>query len=93
MKPTQTSESEHRRQLEAEGFSHTFVWEDAPHALYPNHTHAGLTAHIVLDGEMTLTTQGRPRTIRAGERCDVPAGEVHSARMGPGGCRYLVGEK
>ena len=29
----------------------------------------------------------------AGERCDVPAGAVHSARMGPQGCRYLIGEK
>jgi mannose-6-phosphate isomerase-like protein (cupin superfamily) len=93
MRTMQTSESEQRKQLEAEGFAHTFVWQDSPYALYPNHTHAGLTAHVILDGEMTLTMQGRPRTLCAGERCDVPAGEVHSARMGPGGCRYLVGEK
>ena len=33
------------------------------------------------------------RTYRAGERCDVPAQAVHSARMGPQGCRYLIGEK
>jgi len=29
----------------------------------------------------------------AGERCDVPAGAVHSAEMGPAGCRYLIGER
>jgi quercetin dioxygenase-like cupin family protein len=80
-------------QLEAEGFSHTFVWQDAPDAFYPDHTHEGLTAHIILDGEMTLAVHGKPKTYRAGERCDVPAGAVHSARMGPTGCRYLVGEK
>lgn len=80
-------------QLRMEGFAHTFVWQDGPQAFYPDHTHAGLTAHIILEGEMTLAMGGVSQTYRAGERCDVPAGAVHSARMGPRGCRYLVGEK
>lgn len=80
-------------QLRSEGFSHTYVWQDGPQAYYPVHTHAGLTAHIILDGEMTLTMDGASQTYRVGERCDVPAGATHSARMGPHGCRYLVGEK
>jgi len=88
-----TSESELRKQLEDEGFGHTFVWQDGSQAFYPDHTHAGVTAHIILDGEMTLTTNGSSQTFRAGDRCDVPAGAVHSARMGPQGCRYIVGEK
>ena len=87
------SESDFRRQLEAEGFSHTFVWQDAPNAFYSEHTHAGLTAHIILAGEMTLAMNGESHTYHAGERCDVPAGAVHSARMGASGCRYIVGEK
>ena len=87
------NEKDSRKQLETEGFSHTFVWQDGPNASYPNHTHAGLTAHIILDGEMTLTSGGKSQTYRVGERCDVPAGAVHSAKMGPSGCRYLVGEK
>ena len=88
----QRSESELRKQLVAEGFAHTFVWQDGPQAFYPDHTHAGVTAHIILDGEMTLTMDGVSQTFRVGDRCDVPAGAVHSARMGPRGCRYLVGE-
>jgi mannose-6-phosphate isomerase-like protein (cupin superfamily) len=80
-------------QLRSEGFKHTFVWQDGPQAFYPDHTHAGLTAHIILDGEMTLTMNGQSQTYRAGDRFDVPAGTVHSAQMGPRGCRYLVGEK
>jgi Cupin domain len=87
------SESELRKGLFAEGFAHTFVWQDAPQAFYPDHTHAALTAHIILDGEMTLTMDGKSRTFFVGDRCDVPAGAVHSAQMGPRGCRYLVGEK
>jgi len=90
-------EKDYRKQLEQEGFSHTFVWQDGPNAFYPDHTHAGLTAHIILDGEMTLAIKEKAarksQTYRAGERCDVPAGAVHSARMGASGCRYLVGEK
>ena len=79
-------------QLKAEGFSHTYVWQDGPNAHYPDHTHSGVTAHIILDGEMTLTTGEGAKTYRVGERCDVGAGEVHSAQMGPAGCRYLIGE-
>ena len=81
------------RQLQAEGFSHTYVWQDAPGAFYSDHTHATETAHIILSGAMTLTMQGKSATYSAGDRCDVPAGAVHSARMGPSGCRYLIGER
>jgi mannose-6-phosphate isomerase-like protein (cupin superfamily) len=80
-------------QLHAEGFHHTYVWQDGPHAQYSDHTHATETTHIILEGEMNLTMGGESMTYRLGERCDVPAGAVHSARMGPTGCRYLIGEK
>ena len=78
--------------LRAEGFGHTYVWEDGPGAFYPEHAHPTVTAHIVLDGEVTVTSEGKTQTYRAGERFDVPAETVHSARMGPKGCRYLIGE-
>ena len=81
------------RTLEQEGFRHTYVWQDAPNASYPDHTHATETAHIILRGEMTLSMDGQSHTYDAGERCDVPAGAVHSARMGPTGSRYLIGER
>ena len=81
------------RTLEQEGFRHAYVWQDAPNAVYAEHAHATETAHVVVSGEMTLTMGGKSRTYCAGERCDVPAGAVHSARMGASGCRYLVGER
>lgn len=79
--------------LHEEGFSVTYVWRDKPEAFYPDHTHCKLTAHIVIEGQMTLTMDGKAQTYYAGDRCDVPAGAVHSALMGPHGCQYLVGEK
>ena len=80
-------------QLHSDGFSHTYVWQDGPNAYYPDHTHVMETVHIILSGEMTVTQGGETLTFGVGERCDVPAGEIHSARMGPQGCRYLIGER
>jgi mannose-6-phosphate isomerase-like protein (cupin superfamily) len=79
--------------LRREGFAHTYTWQDGPNSAYPEHTHETETAHIILSGEITLTIAGASRTYRAGERCDVAADIVHSARIGPKGCRYLIGER
>jgi mannose-6-phosphate isomerase-like protein (cupin superfamily) len=81
------------KQLEGEGYSHTYIWQDPPNAFYPEHTHGAETAHIILSGEMTLTMNGCSEMYTPGSRCDVPAGTVHSARVGPKGCRYLIGER
>ncbi|MGH9357609.1 MAG: cupin domain-containing protein [Terriglobia bacterium] len=81
------------KKLRAEGFTSTYVWEDGPSAFYPDHTHSSTTAHIILRGEMTVICEGNQQTVKAGGRFDVPARAVHSARMGPQGCRYLIGEK
>ena len=80
-------------QLRKEGFRHTYVWQDGPNTHYPEHTHEKETAHIILNGEMTMTMAETSQTFNEGERCDVPAGAVHSARMGAKGCRYLIGER
>ena len=87
------NESELVCQLKREGFTHTYVWEDGPNARYGNHTHDMETAHIILQGAMTLTMNGESKTYSPGDRCDVPANAVHSALMGPQGCRYLIGER
>jgi mannose-6-phosphate isomerase-like protein (cupin superfamily) len=81
------------KQLHEEGCRNTFVWEDVPDRRYSDHTHPVETAHIILEGAMTVTMHGQSTTYRAGDRCDVPAGITHAARMGPAGCRYLIGEK
>jgi len=80
-------------QLQKEGFQHTYTWEDGPEVFYPDHTHNKPTAHVILSGEMTLVMNGDSKTYYPGDRCDVPPGVVHSALMGPKGCRYLIGEK
>ena len=88
-----SQEGERIAELQREGFSHTYVWEDTPNARYPNHTHRTETAHIILSGELTLTMDGTSTTYGTGQRCDVPANAVHSAIVGPKGCRYIIGER
>ena len=39
------------KQLEREGFSHTYLWEDRPDAHYPDHKHPVETAHVILSGK------------------------------------------
>jgi mannose-6-phosphate isomerase-like protein (cupin superfamily) len=86
-------ENQLAKELKREGFPDIYVWQDGPNVSYPDHTHPVETAHIILRGEMSLTTAGQTVVYRVGDRCDVPAGAVHSARMGPQGCRYLIGER
>ena len=80
-------------ELQRQGFSHTYAWQDGPNTFYPDHMHETESAHVILSGEMTLRMNGHDTTYRVGDRCDVPAGTVHSAKMGPLGCRYLIGER
>ena len=86
-------EKQWEKHLAAEGFGNIFVWTDGPHVFYPDHTHGKTTAHIILEGEMTIVSEGAAQTVKAGGRFDVAANAVHSATMGPKGCQYMVGEK
>lgn len=79
--------------LKDEGFSDVYIWEDKPGFEYPEHTHEKLAVHVILTGEMELLdAKGGKRRLLAGQRYDIPAGTSHSVKMGPQGCRYVVGE-
>jgi mannose-6-phosphate isomerase-like protein (cupin superfamily) len=86
-------ESTLEKQLRSEGFTTTYVWQDSANAFYTDHMHPSETAHIILDGEMTVTIHGAAETYRPGDRFNIPAKTMHAARMGSSGCRYLIGEK
>lgn len=79
--------------LREEGFSVVFRHRDRPNTRYPDHTHSVITAHIIIEGSITVTSGGETATYGPGERFDVPAGAVHSASVGPEGCLYIIGEK
>ncbi|MEK7161632.1 MAG: hypothetical protein AAB729_02990 [Patescibacteria group bacterium] len=87
------NEQEITDQLTKEGFGEVSVYEDKPDFEYATHTHEKLTAHFILAGSMNLTDVSGTKELAVGERFDIPAGTVHSAKMGHLGCKYVIGEK
>lgn len=54
------------------------VWEPGGGGAPPNHLHPAQDEHFeVLEGELEVEVDGRPRTIRAGDVLDVPRGTPH----------------
>lgn len=88
----QDTEEKLRAKLERDGYD-TSLWEDDAGTTYPAHSHPYLSAHIVLAGEMSVTSERRTTVLKAGDRRDIPTDVVHSAIVGPAGCRYMVGRK
>ncbi|HUZ93185.1 MAG TPA: cupin domain-containing protein [Candidatus Paceibacterota bacterium] len=83
---------EAKRKLYEEGFERAYVQDDPPGMDRPAHAHDAKTVLIVLDGGMKINMQEKTNTLKPGYRFDVPAHEIHSAKIGPKGCRYLVGK-
>ena len=57
------------------------------------HAHDYDVRALVLAGELTVTTDGTPRTYRAGDVFEMAAGCVHSEQYGPDGSESLVGRR
>lgn len=81
-----------KQKLREEGFASVYVQEDRPRTFYPEHVHPVKTAHVILDGAMSITMEGKTHVLKSGYRFDVPANIAHYAKIGPHGCRYLIGE-
>ncbi len=81
-----------KQKLTEEGFQHIYEWKDGPDTKYPAHTHKGEVAIYILSGGVTFNFGTKEVTLKNGDRFDVPVGEVHSAKVGPNGCHFLVGE-
>ena len=75
-----------------EGFAEVYTWTDGPNMFYGEHKHESKTAHIIIDGRMEIAMNGETNIYHPGDRIDVPANTVHTAKMGPKGCTYVIGE-
>ena len=61
--------------------THIMLVTSAPGALLPRHTHPGVEMSYVVEGELTVTIEGKePSTFRAGSSFSVPPGVAHSAK-------------
>ncbi|KAF2835561.1 hypothetical protein M501DRAFT_1008522 [Patellaria atrata CBS 101060] len=90
------SRKEAETEVRSWGFGHVFTWTDGPNSYYPPHSHAGLTTHLILSGELTIwypdDEKPAKETFGPGDRVDVDAGKKHEVWMGNGGCTYVIGE-
>lgn len=55
------------------------------------HTHEFDVRALVLDGEITLITEGEAQVYRAGDIFVLPAGHRHAESVGAAGVEYLAG--
>lgn len=90
--PEAPEESALRGRLEREGFS-VFPWRDAPGASYSPHSHDHDESLWVVDGEITFGAGGEELRLAAGDRLMLPRGTLHTARAGPHGASYLIGQR
>ncbi|RDL41469.1 RmlC-like cupin [Venustampulla echinocandica] len=91
-----TSQHDYESEVRSWGFGHVFTWTDRPNAHYPPHSHNGLTTHLILKGQLTIThpqdKDAEKKTYGVGDRIDVDAGRTHEVWIGPEGCTYVIGE-
>ena len=57
------------------------------------HSHEFDARLLVLEGEMTVTSEGQERTYRSGDSFAMTVGCRHAECSGPEGTRYLAGRR
>lgn len=63
--------------------TYTTLLTVAPNAPIPRHTHPGIEMIFVIEGEATLTLEGKPEMkLKSGDSFTVPAGVVHGGKNG-----------
>jgi quercetin dioxygenase-like cupin family protein len=85
--------SEFEARLTAEGFPEIRTNELPPNRHHPEHSHPFDVLALVLEGDITLTVDGKVRTYRVGEEFSMKARYPHVEDVGAAGVRYLVGRR
>ena len=86
-------ENAFRELLTGQGYTETEEFVMEPNAFNDTHTHDRDAYSVVLEGEITLTTEAGGRTHRVGDTCTLAAYAPHAEKAGPDGVRLLVGLK
>ena len=79
--------------LRTEGFPEIRTNEMPPNRRNPEHTHPFDVLALVLEGDITLTVDGKTSIYRAGDEFSMKAGCPHTEDIGPNGVKYLVGRR
>lgn len=87
------SEKDWIEKLKAEGFYDIAVCPNKPNTDFGEHDHDRITVHVILNGELIMKDKNGEVIKRKGERFEIPAGTIHSAKSGPEGCTFITGFK
>ncbi len=70
-------------------------WSNGPRDRYAPHSHSYEKVLYCVDGSITfvLEDEGKELLLNAGDRMVLPAGTVHSAVVGPHGCKCIEGQR
>jgi quercetin dioxygenase-like cupin family protein len=85
--------TEFERKCQAEGYADIVDRQMAANHFNPDHAHEFDACVLVVDGEMTISRDGKPQTLRAGDLCTMAAGTLHSEQCGAAGAHYLAGRR
>lgn len=77
----------------AQGYSEIVDRRMEPNTTNPEHSHEFDARLLVLEGEMTVTSEGERRAYRTGDSFAMSAGCRHTEQSGPLGAHYLAGRR
>src|ERR1700682_5797642 len=80
-------------ELQALGYGEVVDRRMEANALNPEHAHEFDARLLVLEGAMTIASEGKERIYRAGDTFQMSAGCRHSEQCGAEGVRYLAGRR
>ena len=78
--------------LAADGFD-AMAWSDPPHRTYAPHQHDHDESLWCVRGAIVFRIDGVDYALGPGDRLTLPHGTVHTAKAGPNGATYLIGER
>ena len=85
------SREEAKRWLEQEFGARVMTVPDSPGHYYPPHSHGCHEIIVGIEGRIDFQAEGQEFPVEAGEVLYLPEGTVHTARVAPEGCEYLIG--
>lgn len=83
--------TEFEAQLEKGGYREIATRTLEPRPANGEHGHEFSVRGLVTAGEFIITFDGVPRSFKAGDVFEVPAGQLHSEAVGPQGARITAG--
>jgi quercetin dioxygenase-like cupin family protein len=81
-----------RRLLESEGWD-VVLWRDPADRSYASHVHPHDESLWVVRGRIVLRVADREYPLGPGDRLLLPRGTQHTAKAGPEGATYLIGQR